>query len=222
MTSSATAEWSKRLALWQCFRGARFASSSNASNYWVQLRGEEVVTLSPDEVLGATQALGVKLSRRTLQQWTKDGLVPEPVTGSLGRGRGRFTDYPSDAPAHAAAAWWLLSGRSGYGRLTIPAVREWRSKALDFDRELRTRLSTEPTWDPFSSRDASPRLHIAWLVAFYKARQGMALELPARVIYRWQITGTLQDGTLRAAFVGVDVEEYRTDVISLNLRRTDV
>lgn len=178
--------------------------------------------MSPDEVLWAAESLGIKLSRRTLQQWTKAGLVPEPVTGSLGRGRGRFTDYPPDTTAHVAAAWWLLSGRAGYGRLTIPAIHEARRKAVELDRELRTRLSAEPTWDwPFSEREASPRLHIAWLVAFYKALHGMPLESPARVVYRWQTTGKLQDSSLRQTFAGVDVLPHRVDAVSLDQRRTD-
>lgn len=64
--------------------------------------------MTPDEVLRALEEKGIRLSRRTLQRWTKARLVPTPMTGSLGRGRGRFTDYPPETPAEAAASWGLL------------------------------------------------------------------------------------------------------------------
>lgn len=166
--------------------------------------------MSPGDLIRELARRGVQVSRRTVQAWTRAGLLPTPETGSLGRARGRFTDYPPDTPAHALAAWWLLSGRAGLGRLTLQAVAEARREALDRDWMFRTdpeRAINPRKWPQV----AAPRLHVVWLLAYYKALHGWPLDAPARVRYEWHTTGSSLDGTLRHTWVGVRLESVAPD-----------
>lgn len=178
--------------------------------------------MNPDELIKQLAARGVRISRRTLQQWTRAGLLPAPATGSLGRGRGRYTDYPPDAPAHALAAWWLLSGRSGLGRLTLQAVAGARRLGIEVDRMFRTdpeRAINPRNWPQVPA----PRLHVAWLLAYQKALNGWPLDAPARVHYEWHTTGSSLDGTLRHTWAGLRLEPVPPDkeAVGPSFRRID-
>ena len=70
--------------------------------------------MTPDEVLAQLKLLGVKISRPTLSRYEKQRLIPVPKRGSLGRGGGRWTDYPPETVAEAFAAWALLNGKYGF------------------------------------------------------------------------------------------------------------
>lgn len=177
--------------------------------------------MSPDELIASLEPLGIKLSRGTLQRWTRAGLIPAPATGSHGRGGGRFTDYPPEATAEAAASWWTL--RYPGMRPTLPTIAEARRRALELHREMMTHgeLAAWPGVRELMG-GAIPRLHVAWLAARAKAEHRMALDRPARVSYRWSITGTPKGGDFRLEFVGVTMETAQTDKISMDFRRADV
>lgn len=81
--------------------------------------------MTPDEVLAALEKLDVVITRRTLLNWEKWGLIPEPKRGGLGKGKGRFANYPDDTPAEAYAAWFFL-GR----RLKVKNLKDLREAAL--------------------------------------------------------------------------------------------
>lgn len=182
--------------------------------------------MTPDEVLAALAELGITISRNTLHRWTKEGLLPEPERGSLGRGRGRFVHYPKEAVAEAAAAWTVL--RYPGVRPSFPVTVDARKTALRFDRELRSNVKAVD----FSSASAddeipphvawftqvddmlktSPtRLHVVWLVARAKASRGWPLEKPARVVYAWVVEGD------RNVFSGVRLEEHGEDRVGLSV-----
>lgn len=68
------------------------------------------VEMSPTEVIDQLDWLGIKITRRTLLNYEKWGLVPEPVRGSLGRGKGNFTHYPKGTVEKARDAYLTLNG----------------------------------------------------------------------------------------------------------------
>lgn len=64
--------------------------------------------MTPDEVLKIVDKMGICASRSSLLRFEKAGLVPQPKRGAGGRGVGRFSDYPEDAPLHFFASWWTI------------------------------------------------------------------------------------------------------------------
>lgn len=67
--------------------------------------------MTPDEVLAKLELLGIKMTRRTLLNYEKWGLLPEPVRGGFGRGKGNFTHYPEETVWQAYAAWRMLNDK---------------------------------------------------------------------------------------------------------------
>lgn len=67
--------------------------------------------ITPDEVVAKLKVLGVNITRRTLLNYEKDKLIPEPKRGGAGRGKGRTTDYPDETPAEFYASHTLRHGR---------------------------------------------------------------------------------------------------------------
>lgn len=66
--------------------------------------------MSPDEVVASLKSLGVNITRRTLLNYEKWRLIPEPKRGGGGKG-GRWTNYPEDVLEEAYASWTLLHGK---------------------------------------------------------------------------------------------------------------
>lgn len=84
------------------------------------------------EVINALEALGVVLSDDTLRRWAKVGLVPEPITGSRGRGLGRYSEYSTDTVFEAFAAYHLIKEYV----ISIKYASEIRKKAKSFLAEF--------------------------------------------------------------------------------------
>ena len=72
--------------------------------------------MTPDEVIEQLKKIGVEMSRPSLTRYEKQGLIPKPERGALGRGRGRWTNYPPETVAEAYAAWGLLHGKYGFSK----------------------------------------------------------------------------------------------------------
>ena len=54
-------------------------------------------TISPDEVIEKIkETYGLSVSRSTLLNYTKNGLIPTPERKYLGRGGGCIAEYPSN------------------------------------------------------------------------------------------------------------------------------
>lgn len=68
--------------------------------------------INKTEVLNILESLDVKISAETLRRWTKAGLVSEPLRGSRGRGKGRYSDYSQETVNDAFAAYHLLKNNS--------------------------------------------------------------------------------------------------------------
>ncbi len=75
--------------------------------------------MSPNEIVECLKDIGANLTRRTLLNYEKWGLVPEPERGGGGPG-GKYTSYPDGTLPEAYAAWVLLNGKYGdpkYGKM---------------------------------------------------------------------------------------------------------
>jgi hypothetical protein len=63
--------------------------------------------LLPDEIIGELKQRGITITRRTLLNWEKAGLVPEATRGSYGQGGGKWADYPEETIPAAMTAYLL-------------------------------------------------------------------------------------------------------------------
>lgn len=61
----------------------------------------------PDEIIGELKQRGITITRRTLLNWEKAGLVPEATRGSYGQGGGKWADYPEETIPAAMTAYLL-------------------------------------------------------------------------------------------------------------------
>jgi hypothetical protein len=64
--------------------------------------------VSPSEVIEKAKEYGVKISRSTLLNYEKWGLIPPPVRGGAGRGKGRTTNYPDETPGILVTSYVLM------------------------------------------------------------------------------------------------------------------
>ncbi|QBS37111.1 hypothetical protein E1B22_03750 [Thermaerobacter sp. FW80] len=154
--------------------------------------------MSPDELIARARKLGATIGRSTLNLWKREGLVTPPKEGSLGRGRGRFADYPEEALWEAVAAW---AARNKAGLRTtnkrIRAIREellaWYASGFDF-RKLK--VPYELLFHGVGQRypvvvGDSPFFN--WLVAYEKAKAGIPLAMPVELsIVRVRATGEVK------------------------------
>lgn len=68
-----------------------------------------IIGMTPDEVINKLKELGVNISKSTLRNYEKWGLIPLAKHGSAGRGKGRTTDYPKETVAEAYASAKLIN-----------------------------------------------------------------------------------------------------------------
>lgn len=77
--------------------------------------------MSPKEIIGRLQWLKVRITDRTLYNYSEWGLIPKPQRGA-GRS-GKWVEYPDETIAEAYAAWRLLHGdywtESSYTKLGL-------------------------------------------------------------------------------------------------------
>lgn len=82
-----------------------------------------VFILTPDEVIEVLRDHGLDITRRTLFNWEKAGLVPEAERGSFGQGGGKWSDYPDETIPEALTAH-LLKGVYRLKHAEIARARE--------------------------------------------------------------------------------------------------
>nr|WP_169717974.1 hypothetical protein [Sporomusa silvacetica] len=73
----------------------------------------------------------VNITRRTLLRYEKGKLIPEPLRGGLGQGRGRVTNYPNETAEEAYAAYMLMHGEPSYKPETVMRIRECARNVID-------------------------------------------------------------------------------------------
>lgn len=81
------------------------------------------------------RSMDVNITRRTLLRYEKANLIPEPIRGGQGRGKGRTTDYPDSTASEAFAAYYLLNGNPSYRVETVASARKtilsWLENGVD-------------------------------------------------------------------------------------------
>ena len=82
--------------------------------------------MTPDEVLEELNKRGLKVSRQTLLRYENNELIPKPQRSSLGRAKGRFTDYPEGTVTEVCTTNYLMK-KLGYEQKEI---REARTEVL--------------------------------------------------------------------------------------------
>lgn len=115
------------------------------------------LTMTPDEVIEKLRTMNVNISRRTLLNYEKWGLIPEARRGGAGRGKGRTTDYPDETVAEAFAAWQLMRGEPKYSPEAVARARKY---ALAVEEDLK---SVEDITTSLLSNDPVEGLWAKWL-----------------------------------------------------------
>jgi len=133
--------------------------------------------VSPDEVIIKLELLGVKMTRRTLLNYEKWGLIPKPERGGGGPG-GRFADYPDRTIEETYAAWSLMHGE--YGGALLADFFGGRSPRISPNAVKTVRFIDEE----FEKRNPCKPIIIrnAEEMEKFNQRKNRMIMLPARVI----------------------------------------
>ena len=79
--------------------------------------------MTPEEVKEKVGALGFQIKQTTLQNYRRWGLVTPPVTKTLGRGKGRLTEYDPIVPGEIYAAQRMMKSDLGFSTVQIGRFR---------------------------------------------------------------------------------------------------
>jgi len=79
--------------------------------------------MTPQEVQTKLRELGVQIGQTTLQNYRTWELVTPPVTKTLGRGKGRLSEYDPIAPGEIYAAHRMMKSDLGFSTLQIKRFR---------------------------------------------------------------------------------------------------
>ena len=85
----------------------------------------------PEAVLKKLSELGITITERTLQKYVKNELIPMPERKSAGRGRGKITDYPEEAPAEFYASYNQVHGKIKWPLDKVAAARKRALRVKD-------------------------------------------------------------------------------------------
>jgi DNA-binding transcriptional regulator YhcF (GntR family) len=64
--------------------------------------------MTTEELLNKLLEMGIKIDQRTLQRYAKENLITKPKTQSLGRGKGKISDWNEFEHYEAHATWNLI------------------------------------------------------------------------------------------------------------------
>jgi len=154
--------------------------------------------------------LGADIPQNTLKRWGYDGLIRRPQRYKKGKGggKGRAVSWTWDAVAEAAAIWAIKNAGILKAppskkmidaiKLTEYAVYQWppakysppppgtkitaESVRVKFVDDERQDLDSYPGRTPAERSDLLNSLVVVWICAIEKARRGMSLQKPARVV----------------------------------------
>lgn len=171
-------DWNARLAKRRTRRRHR---------YPIEERGR---SMSPDELVERLEALGVHLARRTVTDWTRRGVIREPVRGSRGRAQGRFTEYQDPWAVGDAVAAWMVAKELGRGKLAHPF--EWYVKRAAFWAGQAFLEVYDGEADPFAPEPEVEHellsldpMAQAWLSGFIRGLLGLHVRANIAVFQMW-------------------------------------
>lgn len=129
--------------------------------------------MTPNEMVSYLETKGYKLTRLTILRYEEIGMLPEPERGGLGRGRGRYTNYPEGAEHEAVAALQLME--KGYKRVEVAAAR---AEALDllhtfFINHINIFPMRDGVTDIFTT---GKKPVLDWIVAWAKAKENIPFD----------------------------------------------
>jgi hypothetical protein len=134
----------------------------------------------PDKVIEELREVNVEISRRTLLNYEKWGLIPRPQRGNGGRGKGGITDYPDSAVAEAYASFkeiheggWHESGVK-YAPSFVAAIRQG---VLTGDCEgLRNKkvYNKKPLFDIYDINFGNLNIFLSWWLNYSLCRNNLA------------------------------------------------
>ena len=101
---------------------------------------------------------GIKVTTKTIYNYARHGLIPEPSRKNLGRAGGIVTEYPEEAAIEAIVAWKLINAH----QIPLKRVKEARKNALDF---IVTKINDEWRGTP-GFIDATRQLTSAYYESF--------------------------------------------------------
>lgn len=169
--------------------------------------GEGVCLMSPDEVVENLKGLGATISRKTLYNWERGGLIPTATFRNS-----KTTDYPDHVIAEAFAVFCL---KRGVFRMRDADVKRVR----DLAAQLYTRSSEWAEGDnPDNFYLFSQELHsplIQWVCAVEKVRRALPPEQPIKVVF------VREFGERGEEFVGVVVEKSAKDILAFKQLMAD-
>lgn len=100
--------------------------------------------MSPDEVLTSLEAkYGITISRRTLLRYEFLELIPMPIRGGLGRGKGRTTEYPLETVEKVRDSYLTLNGHLTGEPSANMVVAMLRAKFPDVYRQIKTKIQKD-------------------------------------------------------------------------------
>ena len=159
--------------------------------------------------------LGADIPQNTLKRWGYNGFIPRPkrIKKGKGKGKGRAVSWSSWAAVEAGAIWAVKNAGILKGSLSkqmIDCIRLAEYNVYNYPpakyspsnvagtkitaKSVKVKFVSDefPYIDPFPGRAPADKtevlnsLVVVWICAIEKARIGMSLRKPARVIMHWK------------------------------------
>ena len=129
--------------------------------------------MSPEQVVeNLSKRFGIKASARNILHLAERNLLPRPSTGSLGRGKGTFSEYPDDLPEKYYSVW-RLNKHAGMSLSLQEGLPAWQS-GTPFGKLGAKQMDIKPS--NFGPQDLLSIQQLLWLT-FYRLAE---LNVPAR------------------------------------------
>ena len=122
---------------------AKLAKSKTKCKHRLAPRLKAVVNVDLKTILDRLDELGITANRMTFNRYEKKyKLIPEAINrGSLGRGKGRFAEYPEDTVGEFVASWNLLNSPLCKNSKEATEIREKALAADAAEKQLMEQLA---------------------------------------------------------------------------------